>query len=54
MYYLGIKCNMDDPYDLNYLDFYFDDIQEMFNFAESILSISTYEIVIQTCSQENE
>ena len=46
MYYLGIKCN-DDPYDLNYLDFYFNDIQEMFDFAKHILDVSNYEIAMK-------
>lgn len=51
MYYLGIKCD-DDPYDLNYLDFYFDDIQEMFKFATHILDVSNYEIVMKNLEDE--
>ena len=51
MYYLGIKCN-DDPYDLDYLDFYFDDIQEMFNFTKHILDVSNYEILIRFLENE--
>ncbi len=51
MYYLGIKCH-DDPYDLDYLDFYFNDMQEMFNFAKHILDISNYEIVMKFLENE--
>lgn len=51
MYYLGIKCNS-DPCDLNYLDFYFDDEQEMFNFAKHIIDVSDYEIVMQFLKNE--
>lgn len=51
MYYLGIKCD-DDPYDLNYLDFYFDDKQKMIKFATHILDVSNYEIVMKNLEDE--
>lgn len=53
MYYLGIKCN-EDPYDLDYLNFYFDDLKEMFNFATNILKLSNYEIILKKIGEDDE
>jgi len=45
MYYLGLKYDP-DPYNLEYLDFYFDSLEELFDFAKHILKISNYEMSI--------
>jgi hypothetical protein len=45
MYYVGLKCH-DDPYDLDYLDFKFENIEELFNFVKLILNTSEHEMRI--------
>lgn len=55
MYYLGIKCNK-DPYNLDYINFYFENYKELTEFAELILKYSNYEyeVVIKKCGDINE
>lgn len=53
MYYLGIKCN-GDHYDLDYLDFYFEDYDELCEFAKTIMKYSDYGMIISKCGEEDE
>ena len=54
MFYLKIKCGC-DPYELgDYLDFYFNNLEELYNFATTILTVSDYEVIIGNCGEENE
>lgn len=55
MYYLSIKCGC-DPYELDDdLDFYFETIEELFDFAKHILKVSNYEVKIGNyCGDDNE
>lgn len=55
MYYLSIKCGI-DLYELgDNLYFYFQSLEEAFDFAKQVLKVSNYEIKIgHYCGDEDE
>lgn len=54
MYYLKIKCGF-DPYELDdCLEFYFNHIEDLFDFQKQIFKVSNYEMIIGKCEDENE
>lgn len=54
MYYLKMKAGC-DPYELDdYIEFNFENLEELFEFAHHILNVSYHEVIIGNCYPENE